>query len=121
MAHQGPLGGLSARQRQLLELVARGFTNQAIADEMALSGKTVENYLTNLYAELGIDWGDRSTNPRVKAAVIYIRGSQQDLSALWRTRYRPVGATLSDIELEDVVGGVTVEDQLLRLVRRASQ
>jgi hypothetical protein len=77
--------------------------------------------LTDLYADLGIDWDDRSTNPRVKAAVIYIRESQQDPYALWRTRYRPVGTTLSDAELEDVVGGLTIEDQLLRLVRRASQ
>ncbi len=115
----GLVNHLTPRNRRLLNMVARGFTNQAIAGEMALSSKTVENYLTDLYAELGIDCDDKLTNPRVMAAVVYMRGSLQDSGALWRDRYRPAAASLSDAELEEVVGGVGMEDQLLELIRRA--
>ncbi len=115
----GLVNRLTPRNKRLLNLVARGFTNQAIAAEMALSSKTVENYLTDLYAELDIDCYDKLTNPRVMAAVVYLRGSQQDPRALWRDRYRPLGAPLSDAELEGVVGGAGPEDQLLQLIGRA--
>src|SRR5688572_13383979 len=43
---QSPLedAGLSARQRQILALVARGRSSKEIADELSISPKTVENH-----------------------------------------------------------------------------
>lgn len=45
---------LSNRQRTLLELLQRGLDNHSIALETGLSVKTVENHLTRLYRQLGV-------------------------------------------------------------------
>ncbi len=45
--------GLSRREREVLRLVARGFSNQEIATELFLSVRTVERHVSNLYAKLG--------------------------------------------------------------------
>jgi DNA-binding NarL/FixJ family response regulator len=48
------LDALSAQERRILELIAQGKTNRAIAEEMLLSQKTVKNYITNLLAKLRV-------------------------------------------------------------------
>jgi DNA-binding NarL/FixJ family response regulator len=45
---------LTNRQRDLLRLLQQGFDNQSIAQETGLSIKTVENHLTRLYRQLGV-------------------------------------------------------------------
>lgn len=45
---------LTGRQRDMLRLLLQGLDNQAIAREMGLSIKTVENHLTRLYRQLGV-------------------------------------------------------------------
>jgi DNA-binding CsgD family transcriptional regulator/tetratricopeptide (TPR) repeat protein len=47
--------GLSPREAEVLRLVALGRSNRAIADELSLSAKTIENHLTNVYGKLGVD------------------------------------------------------------------
>jgi DNA-binding NarL/FixJ family response regulator len=42
---------LTARQREMLQLLQQGFDNQTIARRMGLSVKTVENHLTRLYRQ----------------------------------------------------------------------
>jgi DNA-binding NarL/FixJ family response regulator len=49
-----PLDGLSAREREVLELVARGLPNKLIARELAISEKTVKTHLTNVFRTLGV-------------------------------------------------------------------
>lgn len=48
-----PLDTLSEREREVLRQVARGYTNQQIADEIGLSVKTVESYRARLMKKLG--------------------------------------------------------------------
>jgi len=43
---------LSPREREVLRLIARGRSNQQIADELVLSVRTVERHITNLYAKI---------------------------------------------------------------------
>jgi len=45
---------LSARERQVLQLVALGYTNQQVADSLCLSIKTVETYRGRLMRKLGL-------------------------------------------------------------------
>lgn len=59
---------LSAREREVLELVARGTPNKEIAAELFISEATVKTHLTHLYAKLGVK--DRAA----AVAVAYERG-----------------------------------------------
>jgi DNA-binding NarL/FixJ family response regulator len=49
-----PSHGLSARELQVLRLVATGRTNSAIARELALSEKTIERHLSNIFTKIGV-------------------------------------------------------------------
>lgn len=59
---------LSARERQVLALVARGTSNREIARELFISEATVKTHLTHLYAKLGVN--DRAA----AVATAYQRG-----------------------------------------------
>jgi DNA-binding CsgD family transcriptional regulator len=57
LRHQARLAGatlLTARQRELLQLVAAGHDNTSIARRLVLSRGTVRNHLENAYARLGV-------------------------------------------------------------------
>lgn len=43
------------REQQVLDLLASGATTIQIADRLGISGKTVRNYLSSLYAKLGVE------------------------------------------------------------------
>lgn len=49
---RSPLEELSEREREVLQFLAQGFTNQAIADRLLLSVKTVESYRARLMSKL---------------------------------------------------------------------
>ena len=55
-AHDGRphLDGLTAREHQVLDLVAQGLDNQRIADTLHLSEKTVRNNVSTLLSKLGV-------------------------------------------------------------------
>jgi DNA-binding NarL/FixJ family response regulator len=46
--------GLTAREVEVLRLVATGRTNRAIAAELFLSEKTVARHLSNIFTKLGV-------------------------------------------------------------------
>ena len=50
----GNLPALTQRERATLELIARGFGNERIADELSLSEKTVRNYVSRILDKLGV-------------------------------------------------------------------
>jgi two-component system, NarL family, response regulator DevR len=47
--------GLTAREREILPLIADGLTNREIAATVFLSDKTVKNYVSSILAKLGLD------------------------------------------------------------------
>jgi DNA-binding CsgD family transcriptional regulator len=53
---------LTARELEVLRLVASGMSNQAIAEQLSLSTYTVQNHLRNIYGKLGV--GSRSAATR---------------------------------------------------------
>ena len=59
VAHQRPsrqrlAGGLSAREAEVLRLVADGKTNRQISEELVLSERTVAKHLDHVYTKLGV-------------------------------------------------------------------
>ena len=72
---------LTDRERQLLALLGHGLTNRAIATRLGLTEKTVKNYVTRIFAKLGLAnrtqaailatqlrRGPRPEGPRVESA-----------------------------------------------------
>jgi DNA-binding CsgD family transcriptional regulator/pimeloyl-ACP methyl ester carboxylesterase len=57
--------GLSARELEVLRLVARGLSNREIADVLVISPRTVERHIENIYAKIGV-------NNRVQASAYAI-------------------------------------------------
>lgn len=45
---------LTDREREILSLIAGGYTNAAIADHLYLSPKTVRNYASNIFTKLQV-------------------------------------------------------------------
>ena len=54
-ARRDPLAGLSGQERRILELIGEGLTNRQIGDRMFLAEKTVKNYVSALFAKLGME------------------------------------------------------------------
>jgi DNA-binding NarL/FixJ family response regulator len=72
---------LTNRQREILELIAQGYTNAAIAERLVIQEKSLEKYITTLYQELGIDRQDSALQPRVLAVLHYLRETRIRWSA----------------------------------------
>lgn len=68
---ESPLCRLTARQREVLALVAEGLSNTAIAGRLALSPRSVEAHLRAAYAVLGVG-SDSARNARVDAVRAYL-------------------------------------------------
>jgi DNA-binding NarL/FixJ family response regulator len=61
-----PLDELSAREREVLELVAAGLSNQEIGDRLSLAEKTIKHYMTSILSKLRV-------RSRVEAALLAYR------------------------------------------------
>jgi DNA-binding NarL/FixJ family response regulator len=53
-ADPGVLGELSGREGEVLRLIARGYTNQQIAEQLVLSTATVKSHVAHLLMKLGL-------------------------------------------------------------------
>jgi DNA-binding NarL/FixJ family response regulator len=51
---EGPLNRLTPREREVLDQLATGATNRAIADALVISEKTVSVHVSNVLAKLGV-------------------------------------------------------------------
>lgn len=69
---ESDLAGLTPRQLQTLQLMAKGYTNEGIAQLLSVSVKSVENHIIQVYRQLDLDRGDRTIQPRVQAVIKYI-------------------------------------------------
>lgn len=67
-----PMEALTARERQLLALMAEGHSNTAIARQLALSNSAVEKHIGNVFAKLGLP-PDNTQHRRVLAVLAYLR------------------------------------------------
>ncbi|WP_037366672.1 response regulator transcription factor [Amycolatopsis orientalis] len=65
------LGSLTERERSVLELMAEGLSNAAIAGRLFLSESAISKYTTSLFGKLGIT-DDETGNRRVLAVLTYL-------------------------------------------------
>lgn len=69
------LARLTPRQLEVLGLMAQGYNNAAIAEQLVLSEKSVENYINAIYQELNIFRTEEPVHPRVRAVLAYLQES----------------------------------------------
>jgi DNA-binding NarL/FixJ family response regulator len=72
-ARQETLARLSAREREVLELMAEGRSNIAIAQRLFVSEKAVSKHSTSIFAKLDLAPSD-DDNRRVLAVLAYLNG-----------------------------------------------
>jgi DNA-binding NarL/FixJ family response regulator len=65
-----PLAGLTQQERKILELIGEGLTNRQIGERLFLAEKTVKNYVSALFAKLGME---RRTQAAAYASRIFPR------------------------------------------------
>jgi DNA-binding NarL/FixJ family response regulator len=76
-AERSPLGELTPRELEILGYVARGHSNQAIADELVLTKRAVEKHINAIFLKLGLTEAT-DVSRRVKAALIYLSEGDGD-------------------------------------------
>ncbi|HET8950202.1 MAG TPA: response regulator transcription factor [Solirubrobacteraceae bacterium] len=69
----GPLSELTAREREVLQLLAEGHSNPAIASRLEITRRSTEKYVSSIFVKLGLpDTGNE--NRRVLAVLKVLRG-----------------------------------------------
>ena len=69
-----PLSQLSAREREVLALIAEGHSNAAIASQLVITEAAVGKHVGNLFAKLRLPLTN-DTNRRVLAVLTYLRAT----------------------------------------------
>ena len=64
------LASLTAREREVLELMARGKSNKQITDDLVLSGAAVAKHVSNIFMKLHLEPGEE--NRRVRAILEFL-------------------------------------------------
>ena len=67
-AAKDPLAGLTPQEKRILELIGEGLTNRQIGEHLFLAEKTVKNYISGLFAKLGME---RRTQAAAYAARVF--------------------------------------------------
>jgi len=70
--HRDALAALTARERDVLALMAEGRSNSAIAEHLYVSERAVEKHISNIFSKLGLPPSD-SDHRRVLAVLAYLR------------------------------------------------
>ena len=69
---QDALASLTPRERDVLELMAEGRSNSAIAESLVVTPGAVEKHITNIFAKLDLPACDED-HRRVLAVLAYLR------------------------------------------------
>jgi DNA-binding NarL/FixJ family response regulator/class 3 adenylate cyclase len=71
--HDDPLDELTPREREVLELMAEGRSNQAIAERLFVTLRAVEKHVTSIFTKLGLP-ASADDHRRVLAVLTYLQG-----------------------------------------------
>jgi DNA-binding NarL/FixJ family response regulator len=66
-----PLDGLTPREREVLEEMATGSSNQGIADKLVITVRAVEKYVSSIFGKLGLP-SSGSESRRVLAVLLFL-------------------------------------------------
>jgi DNA-binding NarL/FixJ family response regulator len=69
-----PMTQLTSKERDVLALVAAGYSNDRIAAQLGVSDRTVETHTSRIFAKLGLD-ADPGTHRRVLAVLAHLRAN----------------------------------------------
>jgi DNA-binding NarL/FixJ family response regulator len=70
-----PLASLTAREHDVLALIATGRSNAAVADALGITRRAVERHVGAIFAKLGLSDRD-DVSPRVQAALLFLADEQ---------------------------------------------
>lgn len=70
-AQDKPMGGLTPREREVMELVAQGRSNGAIASQLVITERAVAKHTSNIFGKLDLPPSD-DDNRRVLAVLAYL-------------------------------------------------
>jgi DNA-binding NarL/FixJ family response regulator len=68
-----PVATLTAREREVLELMAEGRSNQGIADRLVITERAVQKHITSIFEKLGLGTGGGDDHRRVLAVLAFLR------------------------------------------------
>jgi len=68
-----PISSLTPREREVLELMAGGSSNQGIADKLVITLRAVEKYVSSIFGKLSLP-STGSESRRVLAVLMFLRG-----------------------------------------------
>jgi DNA-binding NarL/FixJ family response regulator len=68
---RSPVEDLSVRELEVLQLMAEGRSNQAIADRLVVTERTVEKHVTGIFTKLGLPVSP-DDHRRVLAVLVYL-------------------------------------------------
>lgn len=75
-ARRDPLAALTPREREVLQLMAEGRSNGAIASELVIGVGAVEKNVTSIFAKLGLEDSD-TDHRRVLAVLAWLEGAER--------------------------------------------
>jgi DNA-binding NarL/FixJ family response regulator len=67
-----PLASLTPREREVLELVAQGRSNKAIAEQLVITVRAVQKHVTSIFGKLNLPATD-DDHRRILAVLTYLR------------------------------------------------
>jgi DNA-binding NarL/FixJ family response regulator len=70
--NEDPLAQLTPREREVLELMAAGNSNQGMADRLVITLRAVEKYVSSIFGKLGLP-ATGSESRRVLAVLLFLR------------------------------------------------
>jgi DNA-binding NarL/FixJ family response regulator len=68
------LNCLTKREKEVLGLMAEGYTNISIARQLSVSERTVESHVNNIFSKLGLSF-ETTHNPRVMAVLQFLEAA----------------------------------------------
>ena len=116
-----PLAGLTPQERRILELIGEGLTNRQIGERLFLAEKTVKNYVSVLFAKLGME---RRTQAAAYAARVFGDSARRarswprarQLGTLFPRQAPPVAGILHAMDFNGTTLEQLSRDECLRLV-----